>query len=203
MDISGDFLPSVQEVATVLKHALRKPRTIDTITFSGNGEPTLHPDFHEIVKTVKTIRSDLRPSTRLAIFTNSSTIHQEKTKNALRMVDASIMKLDAGDPQTFLDINRPISEINFSKITTALKSCSNLMIQTMFVDGDISNARGAALKAWIDLIGEMRPSLVQIYSIERPPAKEYVKCVEPIKLEKIAKDLQKQLGINVEPFFRY
>jgi len=199
---SHHLLPAVTDVRTALVKALRKPRTIDTLTFSGNGESTLHPNFLEIVRAVKALRDVLRPSAKLAVLTNSSTINQEEIQIALDMVDAPMMKLDAGDPQTFIKINRPVSGIEFFDIIKGMKSVSHLMLQTMFVDGDISNTRGEAYQAWVNLVGELQPSLVHIYSIERPTAELGFREVEPKKLHKIAEDLQKKFGIKIEAFYR-
>lgn len=195
-------LPSVAEVRREVEKALRKPRTIEMITFSGNGEPTLHPDFPEIISMVKELRDQLRPAAKLGVLSNASTVYQPEILNALKMVEAPMMKIDAGDDHTFKAINRPKPGIEFSEIIFGLKSLQNLILQTMFVDGDVTNARGQAYEAWVNLVAELQPQKVHIYSIERPTAESNVACVEPKKLQWIAEDLNQRFGIIAEAFWR-
>ena len=194
-------LPSVDDICRAVEKALRKPRTIDFLTFSGNGESTLHPQFLEIVHTVKALRDELRPDAKLALLSNASTIHSPEIQTSLEMIDAPMLKLDAGEEQTFNAINRPVSGIQFAEIVKGLKMLAPLMLQTMFIDGVISNIHGEAFQAWINLIGELQPSLVHIYSTERPNAEAEVKGIDPKKLQQIAREI-KQMGISVEVFFR-
>lgn len=200
-DPSPSVLPSVDDVCWAVEKALRKPRTIDFLTFSGNGESTLHPQFPEIVHTVKALKDELRPDAKLALLSNASTINNVNIQNALGMIDAPMMKLDAGDEHTFKKINQPVSGVEFSDIVKGLKSITQLMLQTMFVDGDISNIQGEAYQAWINLLMELRPLLVHIYSTERPTAEMSVKRVDPKKLGQIAEEL-KHMGVNVKVFYR-
>ena len=194
-------LPYLDDVCRAVAKALRKPRSIDFLTFSGNGESTLHPHFLEIVQAIKALRDELRPDVKLALLSNASIIHNAEIQTALEIIDAPMLKLDAGEEQTFNEINRPVSGIQFAEIVKGLKTNSPLMLQTMFIDGVISNICGEAFQAWINLVGELQPSLIQIYSTERPTAEAEVKGVDPKKLQQIAEEI-KQIGISVEVFFR-
>ncbi len=115
------MLPSASDVFAAVEHALKKPRSIDYLTFSGNGEPTIHPDFPEIVRGVKEIKSKLHPDAKLAILSNSSRVTDPEIAAALRLLDAPMMKLDAGDEDTFRAINHPVSSVKISDIVTGLK----------------------------------------------------------------------------------
>jgi wyosine [tRNA(Phe)-imidazoG37] synthetase (radical SAM superfamily) len=196
------MLPSVSDVLAAVEAALKKPRTIDYLTFSGNGEPTIHPDFPEIVRGVKEIKSKLRPEAKLAILSNSSRITEPEITAALRLLDAPMMKLDAGDDATFHTINHPVSRLKISDIVAGLKTLPNLMIQSVLIDGDISNVRGEAHEAWVKRIVELRPQVVHIYSTERPTAQSGIKCVSAEKLQFIARQLKEQYHLNVQAFWQ-
>lgn len=100
-------LPSVPAVLQAVEEALRTRRDFDYLTFSGNGEPTLHPHFPEIVSGVSSLRDQFRPEVKLAILSNSTTVHFSPIQEALTLFDAPIMKLDAGDQRTLAGLNRP------------------------------------------------------------------------------------------------
>ena len=196
----GPGLPSVENVLQHVERAMKKPRTIDYLTFSGNGEPTLHPDFNEIVRGVLSLRNKIRPEAKLAILSNSSRVNEPDILSSLQLFDAPMMKLDAGDEKTFQAINRPAQSIRFSDIIAGLKCLPQLMIQSLMLDGRISNVRGEACETWVSLLGDLKPKEIHIYSTARPTAFEGVEVVEQKKLHEIAEDLRKRYHLNVSSF---
>jgi len=190
-------LPTISQVTSAVEKALKKPRSMDFLTFSGNGEPCIHPDFPEIVESVKKITSRLRPDAKLALLSNSSRVMMPEILAAICLFDAPMMKLDAGDEDTFLAINQPVENIHFEEIIDGLKEIPNLIVQSIMIDGAVSNIRGAAYKSWVDILREIIPKEVHIYSSERPTAYEDVVCVSPTKLNKIAEELNNRFGLNV------
>lgn len=199
---SRRILPTVDEVVVALEKAFKKPRTIDFVTFSGNGEPTLHPDFHEIVVEVRKRQQALRPEAQLAILSNGSKINDPNVFSALQLMDKPMMKLDAGDEQTFRLINRPVKTVLLREIVDGLKHLPNLMIQSMLIDGDIVNTKGDTYEAWAEVLGNLQPGNVHIYSIDRPTAKGNIKRVSPQKLQRVKKDLCNRFDLNVQAFWR-
>jgi wyosine [tRNA(Phe)-imidazoG37] synthetase (radical SAM superfamily) len=191
-----------EEVVAAVKHALRKPRTIETLTFSGNGEPTLHPEFLTIVREVKKLRDRLRPSARLAVLSNSSRVNDPSVIEGLNLLDASMMKLDAGDPETFQALNRPAAGIAFEAILRGLEQLHHLMIQSVLVNGEVSNIHGEAYQAWVAALRALQPCMTHIYSLDRPAASPRVKQVSPIALSRIAEDLTERFNLPVEAFWR-
>ncbi|MCB2202595.1 radical SAM protein [bacterium] len=195
-------LPTPTEVFAAVEAALRKPRTIDYLTFSGNGESTIHPDFPEIVRGVKAIQARLRPEAKLAILSNSSRVYDLEVAAALRLIDAPMMKLDAGDEATFQAINRPTGGLTLQKILDGLGRLPTLMIQSALMDGDVSNVRGSAYEAWVAALDKLQPQKVHIYSTERPTAENDIRCVPPARLEQIASELRDELGLDAQAFWR-
>ncbi len=199
---SRKLLPSIDEVLSAVEKAFRKPRTFQFVTFSGNGEPTLHPDFPEIVREVSKLKDRIRPEVQLATLSNSSRINDPQVLSALSLMDAPMMKLDAGDEKTFRLINRPAPGVEFASIIDGLKQLPNLMIQSMLINGGISNIRGDAYDAWVDALSALQPKQVHIYSIERPTAKGNIKNVPAKVLERIKGDLLRRTGLDVRAFWR-
>jgi wyosine [tRNA(Phe)-imidazoG37] synthetase (radical SAM superfamily) len=198
---SGTYFPSVSDVLLQVEKALKKTRTIDYLTFSGNGEPTIHPDFPVIVDEVRKLRDRLRPGAQLAILSNSSRIAQPTILSALKRIDTPMMKLDAGDPQTFQMINQPAKSIEFWEMVDGLRSIPDLMIQSMLIDGKVSNVRGHAYGSWVDLLADLRPREIHIYSIARPTAYAEVQPVNPQTLQRIAAELWEQYHLLVKAFW--
>jgi wyosine [tRNA(Phe)-imidazoG37] synthetase (radical SAM superfamily) len=195
-------LPTISEVLYAVEEALKKPRTLDYLTFSGNGEPTIHPDFSEIVQAVKEIKDRIRPQVNLAVLSNSSRVVDPHVVAALRLMDAPMMKLDAGDEVTFQAINRPVTACHLVDILAGLKTMPNLMVQSMLLDGEESNIRGSAYEAWAEVLGELQPRKIHIYSTSRPTAHTQVRCVPPHKLKQIEKDLRERFELTVEAFWQ-
>ena len=196
-----DLFPSVETVLSAVEKALNKPRTIEYLTFSGNGEPTLHPDFAQIVQAVYELRNRYRPDAKIALLSNAFRVVEPQLLSVFRCIDAPMMKLDAGDEQTFSAINRPGIGIDYHDLVEGLKRVPNLIIQSLLIEGEISNVRGAAYDAWSHTLAEVQPSEIHIYTVERPPATNFVFPVEPKKLEKIALDLIQRFNLNVQAFW--
>ncbi len=194
--------PDVVSVLEALEHALKKPRSIDYLTFSGNGEPTLHPDFEEIVTGVRALRDDYRPDAKLAIFSNAVMVRKPSIRRALGMIDAPMMKLDAGNQFLFEQVNRPQSDVAFNAILEGLSEIPKLMIQSIFIDGPVSNVSNEALAAWMRVLKDLAPREIHIYSSTRPTAVEAIQPVSPQRLLAIRDLVRKTLGLSIEAFWR-
>ena len=195
-------LPSADEVLLVVEKALKKPRTIETITFSGNGEPTLHPDFFEIVRGVRATVDRIQPGVKLALLSNSSTIMNPQVIAALDLIDLPWMKLDAGDELTFQSINRPVEGIHLQDILNGLSAVKRKLIQSVLIEGEVVNVQSDFYENWAKTLADLHPEIVQIYSTDRPTAISGVRCIPPRKLQQIQADLQSRFHLNVESFWR-
>ena len=121
---------------------------------------------------------------------------------ALRLFDAPIMKLDAGDEATFEKVNQPVGGLKIDDIVGGLKRLPLLVIQSVLINGDVTNIRGKAFEHWADRLAELHPRMVQIYSTERPTADAGLLCVSPEKLQNIATILQERYHLNVQAYWR-
>lgn len=196
---AGDF-PGVDDFTGALERVLieQKSEGIDNITFSGNGEPTLHPRFADLVDVAAELKKKYYPAARLGVLSNSSTVTMEKVRSALGKLDFRIMKLDAGNVETFQEINRPYPSVDYQAILGYLKSMADVTLQTMFVDGKFSNIGEPQLAAWVERVGEIKPIKAQIYSLHRPAAASLLKEVPAEKLGEIAARTEEATGVHVE-----
>ncbi len=194
--------PEPDAIMAAVQRLFQKPRSIDFLTFAGNGEPTLHPDFLEIIRGVKRIRDRLRPDVQLAILSNATQVTKADVIAGLNLLDAPMMKLDAGDEETFQAINRPAASVDFSQILAGLMQIKGLMIQSVLVDGIISNIKGEAYEKWAAALVSLKPDMIHIYSIERPTPVRGVLSVSSGVLRGIEKDLQERFQLPVRAFWR-
>ncbi len=193
----GDF-PTPNDFRGALESALRETREIDNITFSGNGEPTLHPQFEKLVDIAKQLRNRYFPKAKLCILSNSSTVSIEKVFRALAKLDSRIMKLDAGGLETFSKLNRPCRGVDYRTIVNGLRSLENVTLQTMFVDGKIQNIGDREIREWIERVGEIKPSKAQVYSLHRPSAEPSLHEVPAERLSAVAAQTEEATGVPVE-----
>ena len=197
-----ESLPTPDEVFDSVERALQKPRSMDFLTFSGNGEPTIHPDFLEIVKGVRKLLGQYRPDAKLALLSNSSMVSSPGIQEAINLIDAPMMKLDAGDEVTFQAINQPVAGLHIKEIIMGLREIPHLMIQSVLMDGTVSNVQGEAYQAWKTVLVNLQPQVIQIYSTERPTMSGDVKRVSPERLSEIADELKKKHNLNAQAFWR-
>jgi wyosine [tRNA(Phe)-imidazoG37] synthetase (radical SAM superfamily) len=201
VSVGSRGFPTVETVTDRVDAALaRQSSPPDYLTFSGNGEPTLHPRFREIVQEVCHLRDRVCPGTRVAILSNSSRINHAEVRRAIAALDDPIMKLDAGDPVTLAKINRPAEGISFEEIMQGLAALPGLIIQSMIISGQVQNTRGEAHERWLSAIAELSPREVQIYSSERPVAETGVQQVPKDELDNLAARAEQRTGVPVRAY---
>lgn len=170
-------LPERDEIYRALELKLsdmkEKNQPPDVITFAGNGEPTLHPDFPGIVDDSIELRNKYFPKARIAVLSNSTTITIPRIKEALLKVDQNILKLDSGFDLTVKVHNQPRVNVKVAELISNLKSFKGqLIIQTLFLRGSyngriIDNTTPEEVDAWLKAIELIRPYEVMIYTISR------------------------------------
>lgn len=195
-----DDFPTAERLQETLESWLKSGQNIDYITFSGNGEPCLHPQFDQMVEVATKLRDKYAPQVRLAILSNSSCLNRKNVIQALKKLDKRIMKLDCGSVETFQKVNRPHKNIKYEKVVENLKNLNDIIIQSLFVDGEINNIENREIEKWIERLDYINPREVQIYSIDRPSADKNLKLVGKKKLKLIAQKAEKTTGISVKAF---
>ena len=200
-------LPLRAEVREKLEETLRKMVSAnqlpDVITFAGNGEPTLHPEFAEIIDDTIEVRNMLAPKTRIAVLSNATMLHKKQVFNALLKVDNNIQKLDSALPETIRLINDPNIDFNLQKLVDQLVSFNGkVTIQTIFLRGNFKgqnfdNTTEIEISAWLELLAKIKPAHITIYTIERDtPANSLIKISIP-ELKAIAHKVE-QAGFSVQ-----
>lgn len=203
LDRAADGLPTPDDVERAVLGAvegLAGPPAY--LTFSGNGEPTLHPDFPEMVERVNGIRRRLGPATRTAALSNSARVTDPATREALARLDVRIMKLDCGTEEMFRRTNRPVPGLTLAAVVDGLRELAErapVTIQSLFAGGAAGNLDEAEGRAWIDRLVTIRPAAVQLYTLARgTPSTELVAAPEP-ELHRLAKAARIQ-GVPVTVF---
>ncbi len=164
-------LPQPSELRAALEAKLLECREagtgIDSITFSGNGEPTLNPDFPEMVDIVLELRDRYYPGAVVSVLSNATSAGDPAIADALRKVDNPILKLDAPDNRGVELVNRPAFPYDIDKIVDALKAFGgNFILQTMFLRWDgYDTAEG--LEKWMDIVRSLHPRSIMVYSLDR------------------------------------
>ncbi len=192
--------PTVEEVHQAVATALQTHSGINAITFSGHGEPTLHPHFPDIVAVVLELRNTYQQQANLAVFSSSVLIMQPRPRAGIDLCDLCILKLDAGDNETFHAINRPSQNLHIEQIIYALARMPSIIIQTCLVDGPVQNIRGDPWESLIHAIYTIAPTYIQLYSIDRPTAVDWVQRVSPEILQQRASEMQARTNVPVEAY---
>lgn len=201
-------LPSPEHTEHDLREKLRDMRgrgeSLDVITFSGNGEPTLHPDFPEIIDMTLRLRDEYYPEAKVSVLTNSTRIFDPQVAEALKRVDNNILKLDSAVEGTMRAIDRPNDPaFTVERVVEALGQFKGTgIIQTMLVKGEydgrrFDNTTPEEIDALIEAYKTIRPAEVLLYSIDRATPESDLQKVEKDELEKIA-DRMRGEGIKVQ-----
>jgi len=176
----------------------------DVITFAGNGEPTMHPDFAGIIDDTLVIRNELCPGARIAVLSNSTMLHKPKVVEALKKIEDNILKLDSGLVETIKLLDQPVGRFDLQNVVNNIKQFNGQsIIQTMFIRGnfkgaEIDNTTEKELKAWIEILQQIRPRLVMIYTIARDTPANNLRKVSTEELDIIADQVIKETGLEVQ-----
>ena len=197
---TGEKLKRAPELLVEIQKAFAKHQSdgtqIHCITFAGNGEPTVHPDFSELVKGVLGLRNQYFPNAKVGILSDSGQIHRPEIKQALEWLDERYMKLDAGIPELVKEINKPRGGFDYERMIVALSSLKDIVVQSLFMQGSHDNTKPEHLEAWVSAVKKINPREVQVYSIDRGPADPGLIQVSKEKLQEIAKFCQSKTGVK-------
>lgn len=175
----------------------------DVITFAGNGEPTLHPQFAGIIDDTIELRNKLAPKARIAVLSNATMLHKKPVFNSLLKIEDNIQKLDSAFEETIKTLDCPKGNFKLDNIVDQLVAFNGkVTIQTMFVKGSfkgkhIDNTTETEISAWLDLLKKIKPRQVMIYTIARDAPVNTLEKVSLSELNSIAERVKKT-GFDVQ-----
>ena len=171
-------LPSAEKVRNDLETKLKQCKAnqinIDSITFSGDGEPTLNPEFPQIIDDTIRLRNQYYPNSKITVLSNATRVHLPEVFNALRKVDNPTMKIDAPTNDLVEKINHPAPGYDINKVVEALMQFNgDFIMQTMFLKSkDFDSSSPEVLNGWMDIVRLLKPREVMVYTIDRPTPEE-------------------------------
>ena len=196
---------SREDVSTMLRSTLSsmvdQGTPPDVITFAGNGEPTMHPNFEQIIDDTIALRNELCPSAKVSVLSNATQIHRPNVVRALLKVDNNILKLDSAFDATVQVLNKPVGNYSVAQTVKLMKQFQgNMILQTMFLRGEymgkeIDNTTDNEVSAWLEIVKEISPKKVMVYSIDRDTPCQTLVKVNKEELSKIALQVE-ALGIE-------
>ena len=189
-------LPTRSDVYDALEDNLKNMSSpLDVITFSGNGEPTLHPEFEGIIEDACDLRDKYCPQAKVSVLSNSTQLVRADVVRALKHADNRILKLDSAIDSTMRLIDRPVNkELTVEKIIRLLEQFEgDFTLQTCFLRGNgIDNTTESELQAWYRVVEHLRPKQVMIYVIDRATPMQGLEKIEVEKMQAIAEELKKR-----------
>ena len=180
----------------VLSKMVQDSTPPDVITFAGNGEPTMHPDFEAVIDDTIALRDELCPAAKVSVLSNATQLHREDVRRALLRVDNNILKLDSAFDATVQLVNKPVGSYSVERTVELMKLFEGQMIlQTMFLRGEylgqrVDNTTEEQVEAWLRLVKEIAPRQVMVYSLDRDTPCQ--------ALEKVSREELQQIAARVE-----
>ena len=201
---SSDPLPTYEQVydamQTTFSSLAAKGERVDSITFSGHGEPTLHPDFPRIVDAVLALRDKFLPGAAVSVLSNATTLGSDEVLQALRRVDNPILKLDAPTDDLLAKINGPSGHVCVEDIVAGMERMNGqFILQTMFLKGAQPDYETdtAALQAWMEIVRRVRPRRIMAYTLDRPAPSEGLSAMSGKAMQSLLSPLSDE-GFDIQ-----
>lgn len=195
-DGRGDsVLPDAGRVSRMLekklKELLQEGTVLDSITFSGDGEPTLNPDFPQIIDETLALRDKYFPTAKVSVLSNATRVHIPEVFEAMKKVDNPIMKLDAPTNRLASLINNPTPGYDVDRVVEALKQFDgNFVLQTIFLKSkDFDSSSPEVINPWKTIVRALSPREIMVYTIDRPTPEEGLKKFSVQQMEMLISDL--------------
>lgn len=199
-------LPAKEAVLEALEERLKdmqqngpKP---DVLTFAGNGEPTVHPDFPAIADGVAALRDAYFPDAKISVLTNATRISDEKVREALLRIDNPILKLDTVDAVYISKVDRPVGHYDVEEQLRWMEEMGeHIIIQSIFMEGEhegeyVGNCTPELVNPWLEAIRRINPRQVMIYTIDRETPSPCLQKATREQLDDIARKVE-EMGISV------
>ena len=201
--VGGEALPTAAQVRSALEDKLAAllldGTAIDSITFSGDGEPTLNPEFPRIIDDTLALRDAYCPGAKVSVLSNATRVHIPEVFDALSKVDNPIMKIDAPTNELVRLINNPAPGYDVASVVEALKRFKgDFCLQTMFLRSPAFHSDAPeVLDGWKAIVRELRPRQIMVYTIDRPTPQSGLDKFTPQQMRDAVSDLIKD-GFNIQ-----
>lgn len=188
-------LPSAEKVRNDLEKKLQELEKqsvkVDSITFSGDGESTIHPDFPQIVDDVIALRDKYVPNAKVSVLSNATQVHRPDVLAALRKIDNPIMKIDAPTNELINKINRPHKGYDVGRVVEALRKFDgDFVLQTMFLrSDDFDSSSQDVLDGWMAIVRDLKPREIMVYTIDRPTPAQNLRKFSVEEMQNLIKPL--------------
>ncbi|MBR1594716.1 MAG: radical SAM protein [Alloprevotella sp.] len=200
--------PTREEVREALEQKLQQMaaqgENADVLTFAGNGEPTAHPEFPEIIHDTLTLRARYCPDARVSVLSNATFAHRPAVRDALLLVDNNIQKLDTVSEDYIRRVDRPQGHYDVGRVVEALRAFNgHVIVQTLFMTGvddeghSVDNTGEEYVRPWLEAVLSIRPERVMVYTVDRETPMRGLRKAAPEVLDGIAERLRAE-GLEVE-----
>ena len=196
-------LPTAAQVRSALEDKLAEclldGTRIDSITFSGDGEPTLNPEFPRIIDDTLKLRDAYYPGAKVSVLSNATRVHIPEVAAALKRVDNPILKIDAPTDELIGRINHPAPGYSLKRVLEALRGFhGEFVLQTMFLRSpDFDSSSPEVLDGWMDIVRDLKPRKVMVYTIDRPTPAEGLEKFSATEMRALVRPLLDE-GFNID-----
>lgn len=196
-------IPTAEDLRAALEATLRECSSnrvpIDSITFSGDGEPTLNPEFPEIIDITVSLRDKWYPNARISVLSNATMAWKDDVFRALAKVDNPIMKIDAPTDRLCSIINRPSPGYHVEDVARSLERFEgNFILQTMFLrGGGFDSSSPEVLDGWMDIVRRLKPREIMVYTLDRPAPMQGLEKFSPQEMKALVQPLLDE-GFNIQ-----
>lgn len=194
--------PLLEEIRRGIEQRVTAGIHFDSLSFVGNGDPSVHPDLLNAARVARTTLSRLGSKARMTIFTNAVPYRRDEFLEALQIFDSRLVKLDAADEMTFAQINRPVVAIDLDELVARLALVGGITIQTMVVRGTTDNRASIQTARFGHLVERAGADEVQLATIDKRPAFAGVLPAAEEELHKIARVIRQQTTVPVRVYFQ-
>ena len=185
-----------EKLSEQLLHHVQAKTPLTAISISGNGEPTLHPEFEVIIDRLLQVRNRIWSSLPIVVLTNGARLDERKIVEALNKVEECQLKVDAGNDRALKKVNAPLSRTTVSSLINGAQGLKNLSVQAFFAAGSVDNTSAADVEDWIEVVGLLRPRKVYIHGCNQTPWDPSVQACPEEVLDIIASKLERRTQIK-------
>ena len=193
--LDDKVLPTAAEVRGKLEDKLTEllldGTPIDSITFSGDGEPTLNPEFPRIIEDTLKLRDAFCPGAKVSVLSNATRAHIPEIRAALQKVDNPIMKIDAPTNELAAKINNPAPGYDVDTVVETLKKFDgDFVLQTCFLRSpDFDSSRPEVLDGWMEIVRKLHPREIMVYTIDRPTPAQNLQKISADEMRSLVQPL--------------